>query len=157
MSEARYWSDHVRPALAPFGRLVRVENAADLGTPDVAYCLRTAPGAPAAAGWIELKHLPAAPTRAATPLRIPHLTVDQVRWGEEWTAAGGRCWFLLRAGTEHFLTQPPWPRAIYRGEVTAAALADVAAVYAVGRFPAGRVLKALTADDKGFDFKHRRG
>lgn len=143
MNEAAYWSRVVRPALAPFGKLTRIENLIEIGTPDVAYCLRQTPLSTAHAGWLELKVLSALPARRSTPVRIDHLTVDQVRWGESWAAAGGRCWLLLGAGDRHILLAPPWPRRIYQGQATVPELVQGAAVWGIGRFPAGKILKAL--------------
>ena len=144
MSESGYWGDHVRPALAPFGVLTRIENAVDLGTPDVAYCLRLKPLVPAVAGWIELKVLENLPARGSTPVRIDHLTWEQVRWGEMWVEAGGLAWMLLRAGDRHILMKPPWPRRIFKGEVTAPDLVNGADAFGIGKFPKGKVLKCLT-------------
>jgi len=141
VSEATYWAQ-VRNALAPFGMLRRIENALELGTPDVAYCLRRQPTAPAFAGWVELKVFPRLPQR--DPVRIPHLTREQVRWGEEWVAAGGHSWLLLKAAQHHLLLYPPVPRRLFDGMLDSTALIQGATVAAEGRFPAGRILKALT-------------
>jgi hypothetical protein len=144
MSEAAYWNDIVRPHLSPFGILKRVENAIDVGTPDVSYCLRQSASTRAATGWLELKHIDALPARSATSVRIDHLTLEQVLWGEAWVGAGGRCWMLLRAGGYHMLLKPPVPRYIFSGVLNAAELMRSAEVCAARKFPAGRILKALT-------------
>lgn len=75
--ESNAWAA-VRRALAPYGRLVRVENRVEAGTPDVAYCLL------GVSGWLELKS-------------GAGLEAEQLLWAEEWSRAGG-LWHLLRRG-----------------------------------------------------------
>jgi hypothetical protein len=70
-----------RERLVPYGRLVRLENLAGEGTPDWYYNLR------ARTGFVEAKIFDAEG-------RPRHLTVKQVRWGEDEVRWGGR-WFLL--------------------------------------------------------------
>lgn len=72
---------------------VAVENPACPGTPDVNCVL----------GWIELKHVPAAPARAGTPVRVDHYTQQQRLWARRRAAAGGMCLMYLQVGNEHFL------------------------------------------------------
>ena len=67
---------------------VSIEGAS-AGTPDV--CWRD--------GWIELKALPGWPVRAGTPVRIEHLTREQILWGIEWTQGGGQWHLLVKVGT----------------------------------------------------------
>lgn len=143
--EAAYWPT-VRENLSPFGILRRVENGVGGGDGDVIYCLtRPKPGSLASTGFIELKSLPSYPVRRSTPIRPPHLSKDQVLFAEDWAAAGGRAWLLLRA--------PPWTllfdvagiRALYQGEVPAMDGPAVARAAGMGRFPTGPILKCLTA------------
>jgi len=143
LTESQYWHDHVRPKLSGFGKLVRIENAAQLGTPDVAYCLRFGLTEPAAAGWIELKHLDSAPKRGGT-IKIDHLTIEQVQFMEGWTAAGGRAWLLIRIDSYHLLLRASSARPLFRGERTLTGLLDEAAVWSNSAFPAGRILRELT-------------
>jgi hypothetical protein len=124
VSEADLWA-RVRAALAPHGRLVRVENRCDLGTPDVHYCLRRRPGDPATEGWLELKHVERWPPLARS-LRVPSLTLDQVTWHEAHAAAGGRAWTLVQVGREGLLLAPAVLRQLHERELltaTARALA----------------------------------
>lgn len=144
-TEGSYWPT-VRDHLAPFGVLRRVENSVGGGDGDVLYCLtRPKPGSLPATGFLELKYLPAYPTKRSTPLRHRHLTKDQVLFAEEWAAAGGRAWLLLRA--------PPWTllfdvrgiRGLFEGVIPAMDGPAVARAAAMGRFPTGPILKCLTA------------
>ena len=105
--ESGLWTTLHR-ACSPFGRMIRVENPADPGTPDVAYVLwyrgRTAQG------WCELKRIDGWPKLAHTPIRLEH--AERVRtqaiWQEQWESAGGRATTLLRIGPETFFFLPPW-------------------------------------------------
>lgn len=144
MTERAYWIDHVRPGLEPFGKLQRIENAVDKGTPDVAYCLkRAANDARACAGWIELKYLPQLPANRHTPVILDKLTIDQVLFLEGWTKAGGLAFLLLRADDHHILMNAELARAVFRRGVTAPDLVDRAMVCQTGRFPVGRILSCL--------------
>lgn len=142
--ESNFWRT-VNLHLFPFGRLVRVENSALAGTPDVNYVLtRPKPGSLPASGWIELKHLDDYPDRRMTPIVIKHLELEQVLFLEDWAAAGGRAWMLLKA--------PPWillfdhvgTRGVYERNVAACDGPAVAKVAGLGKFPTGAILKALT-------------
>ena len=143
-TESQYWRDHVRPSLSSFGMIVRVENAARIGTPDVAYCLRPTKLSPAVSGWLELKSIPTLPARASTKLTVPHLTKEQVDWQIEWMVAGGRVFTLIRIEDRHVLVRPGVLKRLYQHELAVCDLLDLASVFAIGAFPAGRVLKCLT-------------
>lgn len=105
--EAGLWATLHRTC-GPFGRMVRVENPADPGTPDVAYVLwhrgRTAQG------WCELKRIDEWPKRPETPVRLaePERVRVQAIWQDQWEKAGGRATTLLRVGRESFFFLPPW-------------------------------------------------
>lgn len=142
MKESSFWNV-VRDHLAPFGLLQRIENSAGLGTADVAYALRR-PGRNAAHfGWLELKVLDAFPARHSTPIRIEHLTKEQVDFARDWTASGVPVHMLLKA--------PPWVlmfdargiRGVYDRTVTAGDAPTVAVVAARGKFPTGPILRRL--------------
>ena len=77
MTEAASWTTW-RRHLAPYGQLLRVENALMAGFPDVLYCLR------GRSGLLELK------------TDLASLTLEQVLLGEAWTAAGGAWWLGYR-------------------------------------------------------------
>jgi hypothetical protein len=136
----------VHERLAPFGRLRRIENRLETGTPDVNYCLRyITPQSQPATGWAELKHLDQWPARATTRVTVPKLTLDQVMWAEDWHGVGGRAWLLLRIRRDVILLQCPLIRALYQGELTKADLRTAATVFGEGRFPTVEVLRWLTA------------
>lgn len=144
MSEGDLWR-LMRSRLAPFGRLTRIENRCDKGTPDVAYtlCYGKVGEAPTRSGWIENKFLPRWPARESTPVRIDKLTLDQVTWLEDEARANGRAWCMLQVEDDYFLLDPRAVRRLYSGELTKAALFEVATVAGVG-FPFRRVLAELT-------------
>jgi len=127
----------VKRALSPYGVVKRVENAADVGTPDVAYCLK------GRAGWLELKHLPAWPVRPATPVRIAHLRPEQVLWLEAWCAAGGAAFLLLQVATTYLLLTAGAARRLYRRELTATELRAAALVGGERVFPTEEILRCL--------------
>jgi hypothetical protein len=103
VSEGTLWA-RLRRELGPHGRLVRVENRCDRGTPDVHYALRRVPGGPVGTGWLELKHEERWPPRAAT-LCLRTLTLEQVTWHEEETRAGGATWLFAQIGRDGLLLQ----------------------------------------------------
>lgn len=96
MTERSLWF-RLRRTLAPYGALVRVENATGAGTPDVCYCLL------GVTGWLELKSLPKWPARGTTVIRVPSLTVAQIHWLDAWSRAGGNAWLLLGISDDYFL------------------------------------------------------
>lgn len=123
MSEAALWRK-LRAALAPYGRLERVENRVRKSTPDVFYALRGA--GCSVSGWLELKYLEKFPARAATPVRLRSLTLDQVLWHEEWSQAGIHVGTLLeiRVRREMVLLGPKQLRSILEGSTTTADIVD---------------------------------
>ena len=141
--EAQFWRDEVRPELMRADRnadLTRIENAVQLGTPDVNGCVRRTDF------WLELKALPKHPKPGAI-VKIPHLTQYQRLWHRRRGKAGGRTGLLLRiAGTnpftEYFYFQ--WP-AIYHkvGRVPLDELRSCATVYAPREFPREALVFAI--------------
>lgn len=139
----------VKSHLSPFGELRRIENGVGTGEGDVVYCLTSPkPGSLPATGWLELKSGADYPVRPMTPLRAPHLTIEQVQFAEDWSAAGGRAWLLLKSPPWFLLFDPPGTRGLYELKVAAADGPAVAKVAGMGKFPLGRVLRALTQDIK---------
>jgi hypothetical protein len=143
LKESAFWST-IRSHLAPFGKLVRIENTIEPGTADAFYALRR-PGRNAVGqGWLEVKSIEAYPVRPSTPIRIEHLTKEQVDFARDWTAAGTPVHMLLRA--------PPWVmlfdargiRGVYERAVTANDGPAVARVAAMNKFPTGPILRELT-------------
>lgn len=130
--------------MRPFGRSRRVENLIDLGTPDVAYTLRRLPVLPAVSGWLELKYISALPKRSNTPVRVGHLTLDQVNWIESEHAAGGRAWLLLQAGLVYMLLSALQVRRLYGGYPCNELLDDTWTPEDAAGFPTKRVLTCLT-------------
>lgn len=141
MSESNLWA-RTRARIGPFGRLARVENSCDLGTPDVAYCLGT-PRTRPASGWLELKHVPYWPARENTPLVIKKLTVHQVTWQEEWAKAGGRVFTLIQVEHDILLASVPTLRRIFERGLSKADLVGESLLFSRGGYPTGEVLKWL--------------
>lgn len=143
MKESAFWGT-VRDHLAPFGRLDRIENAIAKGTADVAYVLRR-PGKNAPEfGWLELK-VTDFPARPSTPLRIEHLTKEQVDFAVGWSNEGVRAHMLVRAAPWYLLFDVAGIRGVYGLEVAAKDAPAVARVAATNKFPTGRILRCLTA------------
>ena len=136
-AEANLWAA-LRRGLGPYGALIRVENALGSGTPDVAYCLN------GCAGWLELKRLIAWPVRPTTPLRVPHLTAEQVLWLEAWVKARGSAWCLLQVGGTYLLLDPAMTRALYERRLTQGDLRGGAAVVGGPHLPVAALLRCLT-------------
>ena len=95
MTEAHDWT-RVRTALTPYLLLVRVENPAIPGTPDLWYQSRRGPS-----GWVELKHDLAA------------LTLDQVLFSEQVALWGGLCHLMYRHPTGWALYDAVGARALH--------------------------------------------
>jgi hypothetical protein len=130
MSEAALWRV-LKDELAIFGSLRRIENSADKGTPDVAYCLRVPSWPRPTSGWCELKHMDAWPAREITPLTLPELTLDQVLWHESWARAGGAVCLILRVGkgsrAEFLRLDPALVKSAYERRLTKGSLRSVCA------------------------------
>lgn len=134
----------VRDSLSPFGRLIRVENVVEPGTPDINYLLRRYPRVDPVCGWVELKHVDEWPKRKTTPLTIKSLTRDQVNWHTHWALGGGRVWTILQVARDYFLLDHLTLGMIFAGQLHPPDLRRMAKVQGVGRFPAPDVLKCLT-------------
>lgn len=145
MTESRLWST-LYSRLCVFGKLKRIENKIDLGTPDVAYCLRRPPRL-SVSGWLELKEAgwPARPTQ--TPLNVPHLTIDQVLWQEDWgQLPGSHVFTLVRADHNYLLLDPPLVRALFERMISADELRRRSLVQRTdGHLPAKELLLCLTS------------
>jgi hypothetical protein len=144
MSEDALWR-RTRAALGPYGLLVRVENPADPGTPDVCYLLRRRPAEEPVCGWLELKHMTTRPVRPTTPFRIDKLTLDQVTWHAWWSAAGGRVHTLLQVDRDVLLLTPLTIGRVFRGELTWPDVVDEALIVGAVTFPTAELVKALTS------------
>jgi len=81
------------------GHWVRIENDLQAGTPDV-NGRQDGGGADI---WLELKHTHYWPKRSTTPVRLPHLTGEQIRWLVRRGVAGGQCGILWQIEHEYFL------------------------------------------------------
>lgn len=140
MSEANLWT-RTRNKLGPFGKLVRVENSCELGTPDVAYCLgRTSKPV---SGWLELKHVPEWPKKEHTSLVIKELTIDQVTWHEEWKKAGGLVFTLIQVDDDIMLVNTKTLRRIFERSLSRADLVGEALVFSTRQFPVVNILQRL--------------
>lgn len=91
MSEKSMWGT-VRKSLAGLDP-VRVENRVELGTPDVNYI----------GGWIELKWHRKAPKHKGIFHLTHDMSTEQRVWAIRRHQAGGRCFLLLKCGSEYLL------------------------------------------------------
>lgn len=143
MKEAGFWQV-VRRHLSPFGVLRRVENKLDLGTPDVAYCLRLPGAHDARSGWLELKRLHA---WGRKNLVVPHLTIDQVINLEQWVLAGGRAHLLMAVADDVVLCNGAGgldARYVYQRALCRADAASSGALLgSLREFPTRQLLEAL--------------
>jgi hypothetical protein len=64
-------------------------------SPDVDYCIK------GVCGKIELKVMNSWPQKG--PLRIKHLTIQQINWHRAYAKSGGKSFFLLQVGKDFFL------------------------------------------------------
>lgn len=141
MTETDFYRNIVYKQLSSFGMLWRVENALNLGTADVAYCLKFKDEI--GSGWLETKKSREWPKRFETPLRFNHYTLDQVIFAERWNRAGGRACMLAQVEND-FLIVPAWNmRKIFKG-VNKTTFISLSVVHGQGVFPTGRILKWLT-------------
>jgi hypothetical protein len=138
MAETSLWG-RLHRHLGPYGRLIRIENRVETGMPDVYYCLR------GATGWLELKQLPAWPKRAGTPIRIGHLTREQVIWLEAERANGGAAHLLLQVGRDILLLDPSAVRDLFTRALTREHLRHRAVVGHEGPFPTIPLVRYLIA------------
>lgn len=87
----------------------RVENRANLGTPDVHFIGHET------TGWIELKQLP-----TMNPGNLVGLRKEQVVWHLSYAQAGGVSWIVLRAGGTYFLWSGKEARRLVRDPIRVA-------------------------------------
>lgn len=99
MRESSFWQQ-IKSHLPVSCHAHRVENGINSGTPDVELCYR------GTTAWIELKYLPAYPKRATTPIRVDHLTSEQITWLQRRVAAGGNGWLFVRVVDDYYLFHP---------------------------------------------------
>lgn len=138
MTEAAFWQ-HIRPRLAPYGLLERIENnIGTKGTADVNYCLL------GVEGWIELKYARDWPTRIGTRFRFSHLTLDQVLWHEHRARHKSRTCMLAQVGRDYFILAVPAMRAVVERGATREEYKGLAAVWGATVFPVVPVVKYLT-------------
>lgn len=83
-------------ACTTWAHLIRVENWAENGTPDVNGCWQ------GKEFWVELK-VAELPKREITPVAVPHFTEDQRRWLHNRSVAGGNAYLLLQVEREYLL------------------------------------------------------
>lgn len=144
MSEAQLWRT-VSQKLGPYGKLRRIEDKLSRGTPDVLYYLRR--GNVSARGFIELKHLPSWPSRATTPIIIPHLTIEQIIFGIEEEALDGHYGCILQIDRTYMLLSAAVLGEVHARKYNAAALRAAARVVGEGSFPTLPILKYLVMRD----------
>ena len=137
-SEAQLWST-VKRHLSPHGQFVRIESPlTERGIPDVAYCVR------GVTGWLELKELDTWPKRTTTPLRVGHLTLEQMLFLEEWERNLGSAYGLLQVERDYLLLSVAQVRRVHERLATRAELITEALAFGTGKFPALEVIAALT-------------
>ena len=120
MSEAALWNT-LRRKLKPYGHCVRVENAIEVGTPDVNLCVQ------GTESWIELKHREHWPKRANSIVTVRHFTDDQRRWLANRIRSEGRCGVLLQISNTYMYLHGR--NALYVGRVERARLYELAVVW----------------------------
>lgn len=106
MNEAAFWARVVKPALhAPeAGRTAwKVPAEIRAGLPDVWWCTRV--DSHRLGGWLELKYIPAWPTRPGTPVTI-EVTPVQLAHLREAHQGGAICYVLVGVADEWFLFIP---------------------------------------------------
>jgi|TARA_R110000803_G_scaffold51919_7_gene107074 hypothetical protein len=89
MSEHNFWK-YVRSSL-PGIKMYRVENRVSEGMPDIHYIRN------GSSGWVELKYLADWPKR--NNIKIG-LRLNQSFWLDEYKKLDGRCWIMIRIGTD---------------------------------------------------------
>lgn len=129
--------------LEPYGRLKRIENSCDKGTPDISYLLRRYAKVDPIAGWLEMKWAPGWPYDGS-PLRVKSLTKDQVLWQEDWAAGGGRVFTLIRVHRDHLLVKPCLLRRVYERTIDPITLRGLATISWEGAYDPIQLLRALT-------------
>lgn len=143
MSEDALWA-RTREHLGPLGRLVRVENPAGPGTPDVCYLLSRYPKVAPVCGWLELKHVPEWPKRPTTTFRIDKLSLDQVNWHTHWALAGGRVSTLLQVASDLIVMDFRLLAQVFGGAHTRSSLLASAPLVSPRLFPTAELVKWLT-------------
>jgi hypothetical protein len=134
VSEAALWSTTYE-RLSPFGSLMRIENSALPGTPDVFARLRHPKTNAVGSGWIELKWC----DTLRDPIKIRSLRLSQCSWAAEWSTAGERVTMLLHTGSWYFMISPHLWQTILDGKCKLDDLGD-----ASSKFPLNRILKWIT-------------
>jgi hypothetical protein len=115
----------VSDRLRPYGRIIRISDAVSIGIPDFYYLLRKV------SGWLECKILP---TNGRCPA---HFTLEQLLWGEEETAKGGRWYLLGLCGAEWRMYDAAGARAFRDGDCQWPLYCQI------GPFPTSDILKIL--------------
>lgn len=143
MSEKTQW-DLVRAALlqGPHDDLIRIENPAWPGTPDVNYCLG------GEEGFIELKNIDDWPVNATTTVKVAHFTQQQRSWLIRRVDCGGRAWLLLRVATPNDWVLMRGDKAAYLlGHVPRAVLLQRAFYHCGGGLNGPQLYRALRTKD----------
>lgn len=126
----------IRPKLAPYGRLARIESSIELGVPDVYYRLL------GVAGWLELKFRASWPTRGG-PVTLKTLTIEQVRWLQAERKADGLAWILAQVAGEYLVPLPEQWEALATVGVPWSELVDNA-LFVNRHFYPGKIVRILT-------------
>lgn len=121
LKEQRSW-DNFSSAINPSKlKVLRIENMAADGTPDVILHNRKG-----TVIWIENKAIEAWPMRASTLPIAKSFEPGQMPFLREWRQWGGHSYVLLRVAAKHFLLDPTGsygdPRDLTRQEIEASAV-----------------------------------
>ena len=103
MAESSLWK-YLRKNMQGYGHWIRVENAVELGTPDVNGCCQYQ--GKSIDVWIELKAIDEWPKRATTRVKLKRFTDEQKQWLIDRRKAGGKAFLFIRVGREYFLFKP---------------------------------------------------
>lgn len=140
--EGEFWSNDVRK-LRSFGEVDRLEDTLKEGVADCVYGLRYE--GRTVAGWIELKRLLEWPKRPGTSVRLPHFDLDQVNFLERWGRVGVGSWLLAQVADDYILFRWDRVRLVHLGMPKKNFIKSAALYSFNGHFPAGRILRCLTA------------
>lgn len=99
MRESGLWKTMRRnlPDVPGAFHMVRIEDSAGVGTPDVNLCCR------GVEAWVELKHRDEYPAREGTPITLPHFTQQQKDWLRARGEAGGGAWLVVQVERDYYL------------------------------------------------------
>lgn len=114
--ESKLWQ-YVRDGMGNRWDAQRIEDSLSVGIPDISYCITVN-------GWIELKHVPKAPIKSETVMKIKHWTAEQENWLITRGKRGGSCFVLIQIENCYLLID--WSECHLIGKVNFTQLCDAA-------------------------------